>query len=341
MYDKEINFNNLLPAQRESGFKMEGYWVWCGSAVLGEDNRYHLFASRWPKFLPMHPGWIVGSEIVRASSDKPQGPYTFEEVVIGQRGAQYWDGRMAHNPHIVKHKGKYLLYYTGSTHPFEDVSSDEELRLDDKRVMVGRANKRVGLAISNSIFGPWERMDEPILKTRPGKFDSFLTSNPAPCVNEDGSVLLVYKARAYKGNYCGEMTIGAAFASNYDGEYKRISDKQIFNFNSEIEDPFVWKSKRGYELIAKDMNGGICGEIHGGIKAYSKNGSDWFLDNNPKSYTRKVIWEDSSTTEFGSFERPFILFENGQPLCFFAAVSDGKNGFLDAKNTWNLAILFR
>ncbi len=184
-------------------------------------------------------------------------------------------------------------------------------------------------------------MDEPILKTRPSKFDSFLTSNPAPSVNEDGSVLLVYKARAYDGNYCGKMTIGVAYAERYDGEYRRLSEEPIFNFESEIEDPFIWKSERGYELIAKDMQGDICGEFHGGIKAYSKEGKNWILDDNPKSYSRFVTWEDGSVTEFGSLERPFILFEDGKAKCLFAAVSDGKNGFVDAKNTWNLAILFK
>ncbi|WP_053377186.1 hypothetical protein [Paenibacillus sp. FJAT-27812] len=83
---------------------MDGYWVWCGSVAKGEDGRFHMFASRWPKSLPMHPGWIVASEIVRAVSDTPEGPYDFQEVVFPARGAEYWDGRSTHNPHIVKHE---------------------------------------------------------------------------------------------------------------------------------------------------------------------------------------------------------------------------------------------
>ncbi len=82
----------MLPAPVGGGFRMEGYWVWCGSVIKGEDNRYHMFASRWPKSQPMHPGWLSLSEIVRASSDTPEGPYQFEEVVLPARGAEYWDG---------------------------------------------------------------------------------------------------------------------------------------------------------------------------------------------------------------------------------------------------------
>jgi len=92
----------MLPAPVGGGFRMEGYWVWCGSVIKGEDNRYHMFASRWPKSQPMHPGWLSLSEIVRASSDTPEGPYQFEEVVLPARGAEYWDGRMTHNPQITK-----------------------------------------------------------------------------------------------------------------------------------------------------------------------------------------------------------------------------------------------
>ncbi len=29
----------LCPAPRGGGFRMEGYWVWCGAPIRGEDNR--------------------------------------------------------------------------------------------------------------------------------------------------------------------------------------------------------------------------------------------------------------------------------------------------------------
>jgi hypothetical protein len=32
---------------RESGFAMDGYFVWCGSCIKVGDT-YHLFSSRWP-----------------------------------------------------------------------------------------------------------------------------------------------------------------------------------------------------------------------------------------------------------------------------------------------------
>ena len=344
---KELNqslLGGMLPAPKNGGFRMEGYWVWCGSVIQGEDGRFHMFASRWPKKYPMHPGWLVASEIVRAVSDKPEGPYEFQEVVLPARGAEYWDGRMTHNPHIKKYKDTYILFYMGSTHPFPNVKEGDALGTESPECIVARSNKRIGIAVSKSILGPWQRYDKPIIPTRPDKFDSFLTSNPAPCINEDGSVLLVYKARAYKtmpydGELHGKMTIGVAHAEHYMGPYKVMKDKTLFPSDKvHIEDPYIWKTKDGYSLIAKDMDGNICGEKHAGIYGFSKDGIDWEVLENCRAYSRKVLWDDDTEQTMGSLERPFILFQEGKPTHLFFATADGPGGFSKAENTWNMVI---
>ncbi|TXK79146.1 glycosyl hydrolase family 43 [Paenibacillus sp. N3.4] len=329
----------MLPAPRNGGFRMEGYWVWCGSVILGEDGRYHMFASRWPKSLPMHPGWLVASEIVRAVSDTPEGPYMFQEVVLPARGAEYWDGRSTHNPHITKHRDTYLLYYMGSTHPLPEPVPGDGFGLEDPRCIVARSNKRVGLAVASSIFGPWERNNLPILPVRPGRYDSYLTSNPAPCLHKDGSVLLVYKSRKYEGIQHGKMTIGVAAADEYRGPYRVLTEEPIFPPDRfHIEDPFIWNTSKGYELIAKDMEGTLCGEKHGGIHAYSPDGRNWRLSDTPKAYSRTVLWDDGTEQTMGNLERPFLLFQDGEPTHLFAAVADGLGGFRNASNTWNMVI---
>ena len=112
--------------------------------------------------------------------------------------------------------------------------------------------------MSDSVFGPWKRMDSPILPTRPDKFDNLLTSNPAPCVNPDGSVLLMYKARGYNpppyiGLLHGDMTLGVAYGQTYQGPYRVLQDDPLFPPQVSLEDPFIWNSGSGYEMIAKDM----------------------------------------------------------------------------------------
>jgi hypothetical protein len=330
----------FLPAPRGGGFAMDGYWVWCGSVVQGEDGRFHMFASRWPKQLPMHPGWLVQSEVVRAVSDTPEGPYRFEEVVLPARGAEYWDGRSTHNPHIVRHKDMYLLYYMGSTHPFAE-PEDNVLAMDDPRVIAARSNKRIGLATATSVRGPWTRRDAPILDVRPGKFDSYLTSNPAPCVHEDGSVLLIYKARRYVGHHFSEMALGAARAEHFTGPYVPVSDQPIFPPSDiHLEDPFIWKTADGYRMIAKDMNGSIGGEKHGGINAFSEDGLRWRIADQPQAYSRTVTWDDGTVSRMGNLERPFLLFQQGRPTHLFAATADGDGNF-GGRNTWNMVIPLR
>ncbi|MCZ7645024.1 MAG: glycoside hydrolase family protein [Planctomycetota bacterium] len=324
----------LKPAPRAGGFRMEGYWVWCGSAIRGEDGRYHLFASRWPSALPMIPHWLTNSEVVRAVADRPEGPYAFEEVVLPPRAAA-WDGRMTHNPTIHKRGDTFLLFYTGTTYtgptPEPGRLCTKEMRLE------ARANQRIGVATSKSVRGPWTRLDRPVLEPRPGKWDGLMTTNPAPCVNPDGSIYLIYKSTAREGDL---LRMGAARAARPEGPYERVRDESLFAWDEtrdHVEDAYVWRTPEGYELLMKDMRGGICGERGGGIHARSKDGADWTLTQPPLAYSRKVRWDDGTTTEQTHLERPQLLIENGRPTHLIAATSrgDAANPF---QESWTLVI---
>lgn len=335
---------SLLPAPVNGGFKMEGYWIWCGSVAKEEDGKYHMFASRWSKKLPMHPGWLLQSEIVRAVSDRPEGPYVYCETLFPARGPQYWDGRMTHNPHITRQGKKWVLYYIGSTHPFEDIRDGETLESDDPRVIVARSNKRIGVAVADRLEGPWTRFPQPVMTVRPDCDDNFFVSNPAPCVDENGKVLLMYKYRTYrkppyKGFLHGPMKLNVAWADSYMGPYQRkTSSEPLFSEDVILEDPFIWKENGLYRMIAKDMQGNICGERFGGVSALSKDGKQWTLNRGYCAYSRNILWDDGIERVMGNLDRPFIYFENGKPRCVFFAVSDGTDGFMNASNTWNMAI---
>lgn len=335
----------MLPAPVNGGFRMEGYWVWCGSVAKGEDGNYHMFASRWPKALPMHPGWLLQSEIVRAVSKAPEGPFMYCETVMKGRGPEYWDGRMVHNPHITRQGDKWVLYYIGSTHPFTEVKPGEEITLMDPRVIVARSNKRIGVAVADRITGPWERFPEPVMTVRPDQEDNFFVSNPAPCVEEDGGVLMMYKFRSYKKDLFeatlhSDMKLNAARAKHYAGSYVRGEGK-LFDDDVVLEDPYIWKEDGVYHMIAKDMHGNLCGERFGGVYARSENGEKWDIRRNYCAFSRKILWDDGKERLMGNLDRPFILWEDGKPRCIYFATSDGSNGFMDAKDTWNMAIPLR
>lgn len=334
-------FHNLGKAPRTPAFQCEGYWVWGSSVIQGDDGKYHMYVSRFPKSLPFHPGWMVASEIVHAISFTPEGPYKFSDVALPARGAQYWDGRSTHNPRIFKYNHKYYLIYMGSTHPFEEPSY-EELTLDSKWCIVGRANKRVGLAVADSPYGPWKRLDEPILKTEPNTFYSYLTSNPSPVVRKDGSVLMIFKGRAHteNGRY-SNMALGIASAPSIEGPYTVQNDKKpIFQVEGqgEAEDPFLWEDERGFHIIFKDHVAKFTGEKGGGVMAHSQDGINWIVDEDAKAYSRTVEWEDGDIEMQGQLERPFLFFENGVPAYVFFATMDGPGGFENATKSWNMVI---
>lgn len=334
-------FHHLDKAPYTPAFENEGYWVWGSSVVKGADGKYHMFVSRFPQSLPFHPGWMVASEIVHATSDVPQGPYKFSDVALPARGSQYWDGRSTHNPRIMRYKNKYYLIYMGSTHPFAD-PTNEQLTLSSPWCTVGRSNKRIGLAVADSPYGPWKRFEEPILNTKPNTFYSFLTSNPSPIIQEDGSVMMIFKGRTYVGNdKFSDMALGMAYAPSIEGPYKVLNnDQPIFQVDGqgEAEDPFLWKDKRGYHAIFKDHVSKFTGERGGGVMAHSKDGINWTIDKDPKAYSRTVEWKDGKVDMQGQLERPFLLFENGKATYAFFATMNGPGGFENATKSWNMVI---
>lgn len=311
---------------------MDDYWVWCGSVIKGDDGKYHMFSSRWPKKYPFFNGYVAYSEIVRAVSDTPEGPYEYCESVLPARGSQYWDGRMTHNPSIMKIGEKYVLFYIGSTYQGDD-PTPEELAKEDKSIPFWqtRTQYAIGVASADSLTGPWERPEKPILERRPGKWDQAVVTNPAPCLTPDGQVRLYYRSNTPEG-----LRIGLAQASEYNGKYERVVDEPVISFENggHIEDPFVWLDNGQYKMLAKDMTGSITGEYHAGIFAYSDDGLTWKTTSTPKAYSRQLKWADGGETVQGSLERPQLIFENGQATHMVFATGDGPGGFHNCLSTW-------
>jgi hypothetical protein len=149
--------DSLLPAPKQGGFAMDGYFLWCSSVIKVGDT-YHMFASRWPAQFGMG-GWTKYSECVRATSTNLYGPYTFQEVVL-QKRADKWDNSRVHNVKIVKDGDKFLLFYINSAN-------------------------QTGYAVADAVTGPWTRLNQPVIRA----------SNPAPLVRPDGSLYVFCRLR--------------------------------------------------------------------------------------------------------------------------------------------------
>jgi hypothetical protein len=327
--------SRLQPAVVGGGFELSDYWVWCGAPIRGDDRRYHLFASRVPKEVVFHPHWLFRSEIVRAESDTPVGPYRFAEVALPPRGGDFFDARSTHNPHIRKVGDTYLLLYMGTNYDGATPTRENPEVWRSPRYLATWARKRIGLATSKSVRGPWQRRDTPLIEPRPGEWDSIATTNPSLCSLPDGSFLLAYKSRREN---LGNLQVGVAHAPHFTGPWERQPTPWLFRGQpAHVEDPFLWYEDGRVQALMKDMTGEICGEKFAGVHVTSADGLDWDFDRATLAYTRKVRWSDGRTTQQGFLERPQLLIENGVPTHLFCATAEGPGVDLkDATRTWNI-----
>lgn len=329
------------PVGADNGFSMPDYWVWCPSIIRGPDGMYHMFASRWPKTLPFHPGWLTNSEIVRAVAERAEGPYQFMEVILARRGPEFWDGSVTHNSTIRSYKGRYYLYYMGNNIPFPAPAPGENLALDDPRVIVARSRKRIGVAWADSLEGPWHRAERPILDVKPGTFYSFLTSNPAPWIDpESGRVAMIFKARAYEGDRHGAMTLGLAAADHPEDTYQVVGDEPLLHDGlfGELEDPFLWRQGGAFHLVAKDMQGTAAGQPGAAVYAVSPDLQSWQKGSPGVAWRKSIPCQDGCHIRCGSMERPFLFGDGDRFTHLCVAASDGREGFTDAKRTWNAVL---
>lgn len=297
--------------------ELEGYYVWGTSPIAGPDGKIHVFFSRWDARKGMS-GWINGSEIAHAVANKPQGPWTGIETILAPRGEGFFDGTTCHNPHIQYADGKYLLFYIGNSNKKTNT-------------------KRIALATADSLYGPWNRPDKPLLEAgEPGAWDDHCTSNPSFLKHPNGEYWLYYKSwntgeyeHPVNPEIRGNRKYGLAIATRPEGPYIRYPDNPIVDYsgfgnNRQLEDAYVFTEKGHFYMIARDMGMfghevGIILESHDGIHwsepAIAYFGVSHYVEEPPAPPHLK---------KYGRFERPQLLMQNGRPTHLFVASQGGK-----------------
>ena len=296
--------------------ELEGYYVWGCSAIATNEGKFHVFFSRWDAKKGMG-GWINGSEIAHAVADKAEGPYTDIETILAPRGEGFRDATTYHNPHIQYVQGEYCLFYMGNSN--------------------GRTNtKRIGLATAGSPYGPWKRMDHPILEAgEPGAWDDHCTSNPSFITYSDGACWLYYKSwnteeyeHPVDPKIRGNRKYGLAVADRPEGPYAKYSGNPIINYsnqgnNRQLEDGNVFIENGKFYMLARDM-GRFDHEV--GIILESEDGIRW---SEPKigyfgtSHYMEQPPAPPHLKKYGRFERPQILMQNGKPTHLFVTSQGG------------------
>ncbi len=300
--------------------ELPGYNVWCCSPIYSPDGKVHVFYSRW-KNEAGHSGWLTSCEIAHAVADQPEGPYETVDVALAPRGGNWWDARTCHNPTIHRVGDKYVLFYLGTS---------------DGTVYT----KRTGMAVADSLYGPWERSDRPIIEPDPDPqaWNSMCTTNPALVQHPSGELWLYYKSWCiadweydleHGDGIRTNRRYGLAVAKTLAGPWVKraggpVMDLRATGKKAQSEDAYVWIEGRTFKMIMRDM--GFWNHQYG-LYFESSDGLRW-------SDPQVAFWDarryfnepPNGLYREGRFERPQLLMRNGLPDYLFVAFQGGRYG---------------
>ncbi len=311
----------LQPVAPENIFRTPGYYNWGASIIRGKDGMYHLFYARWKK-THTFTGWLLFSEVAHAVSKSPAGPWKYKETVLRGRGAGHWDAITAHNPKIKYFEGKYYLYYI-STNMGDRPYTEQELEeiahtgYSHSLWMFLRNNQRTGVAVANSLNGPWQRLDKPILE--PSGPIVRVTVNPAITRGPDGKYYLVVK-----GDKPGEKRFirNQALAVGESPTGPFVMQPQPVIDYLDTEDMSVWYDRPRQRFYGVFHARGFIGMVT------SADGIHWQKATRYVVMPKQVTLQDGSILPTDRLERPFVYTEDDQVKVLSLAAKKGDNSFI-------------
>ncbi len=344
------------------------YFVWGGSVIQGEDERYYMFFSVFdsgPENPPFSDAWLLSSKIAWAISDRPDRGFVFQDILM--QGAKHlghpeaWDAQMVHNPHIQKFQGKYYLYYIGSRDPGPQPpgTPGADLRMRDRIQQVQKIGVITCGSLDDLVSGNFARPEKSLLTPRtrvkkqdvispspPGtqpKPDNLVVVNPSVVYRpSDGKYLLYFKGNLYDPDWRGVH--GVAIGDSPTGPFQ-AQDEFVFDVRmadgrlAKAEDPYVWHHPGSglFYGVFKDFTGRITQSRPGLALMASQDGISWSLTPDPLFSALQLEFEDGTIIQVAHLERPQLLI-NGQgiPVAFYAACSLGPVGTKTDGSTFNV-----
>jgi len=312
--------DRLQALSEDNIFKTEGYYNWCTSMLKGKDGKYHLFYSRWKKEYSFY-GWLTHSEIAHAVSNSPSGPWKYKETVLKGRGKGYWDAITVHNPKIKHFDGRYYLYYCSTNLGDRDYTEDELIETartgyDHPNWKILRPNQRTGVAVSNSLSGPWRRMDQPLIE--PSGPITTLTVNPAIDRGKDGRYYLIVKGdKPNETRFIRNQAM--AISDSPTGPFE-MQSKPVIDY-LDTEDMSLW-----YDASREHFYGVFHAHSFIGMVS-SPDGLNWKKASEYVFTPKEIELQDGSILRPDRLERPFIYVEEGEPRVLCLAVKKGDESY--------------
>jgi beta-xylosidase len=287
----------IQPVTPAGGFRLDDYSCWGPNIIKGEDDKYYLIYSRWAK---KGGNWLSSSEIALAVSETLEGPYQHLKVLLRGRGPGHWDELMAHNPRLKRFGDKYYLYYISS-------------RNGPSRGHI-RDSQRIGVAVSDSILGPYSPSEAPIVE--PAEPVYTITVNPDVTQMADGTYLMILKGDIKPRKPADPMpqrVQGLAISKSPTGPFQMLKETAIHDMDT--EDASIWYDQKRERYFAVFHAHEYIGLIE------SRDGFKWQRAAHYKITGNEIRRADGSMLKTKKpLQRPSIFIENGEPRALCLAV---------------------
>ncbi|WP_146462206.1 family 43 glycosylhydrolase [Rubripirellula tenax] len=154
--------------------------------------------------------------------------WTEKGMALAKGEAGTWEGASVFTPNILVAEDRYWLFYTGTSKTF-----GKGFHPDSK----------IGIAVSDSADGPWERLaTNPALRNsdNPDDFDSHLIDDACLLVRDE-KYWFYYKGRQL-GKSPAQTQMGVAIADKPEGPYVKYENNPVIPGNHEV---MVWPQGSG------------------------------------------------------------------------------------------------
>ena len=330
----------MRPVEARSVLRDPDWFIWGGGVVKTNDGQYHLFFARWPKREGFN-AWVTHSEIARATSRSPLGPWTVHGPVFGRRPG-FWDADNLHNPLIQEFNGTYYLYYSGNFGPRDGTKNGW---------WIHRNNQRAGVAVADHPAGPWKRFDKPLIEPTPNGTDHLLTNSPTVARRKDGKYVLIYKGVSdgpmpFGGKVRMHVALGDHPAGPFVKQPVTVFGHETLQFPT--DDNFIWGQAGRLYAIVKDYRGVYSQQARPGssekeslVLFTSDDGLDWRLAAHPFVSDFRLRWADGRVSDrLHRLDQPQVWLENGKPSALFLAVK-ARDDADDADLSYNVQIALK
>ena len=224
------------------------------SDIIKVGDLYYVWYSKGP----LRTGYVA---TVWYATSRDGRNWTEQGMALAKGKPGSWEAESVFTPNIMVAQGRYWLFYSGVSRKFGKGFSPDT---------------KIGIAVSDSPHGPWERLaSNPVLSNSedPEAFDSHLVDD-ACLIVRDGKYWFYYKGRQL-GKRARETKMGVAIADRPEGPYAKYERNPVIRGNHEI---LAWPYGSG---VAVMVGRAEPPELAGTI-AYSEDGFHF-----KKAYNKK------------------------------------------------------